>query len=113
MRIRGSPSGPLRLIRRDCSLTMAVKAGRLANQAGDAELTTSGERSARRKRIMRKLIASAMLAMCTAAVLASSPAKAQNKLRFGLIAGPPPIFAAIIGHVAQEQGFFKKHGVEV
>lgn len=44
----------------------------------------------------------------------AGPAAAQApKVRFGVIAGPPPIFAAIIGYVAAEQGFFKKHGVDV
>jgi NitT/TauT family transport system substrate-binding protein len=44
----------------------------------------------------------------------AGPAAAQApKLRFGVIAGPPPIFAAIIGYVADKEGFFKKHGVDV
>ncbi|HEX2216183.1 MAG TPA: ABC transporter substrate-binding protein [Xanthobacteraceae bacterium] len=47
-------------------------------------------------------------------LVASSVATAQsNKLRFGPIAGPPPIFAAVIGYVAHQQDFFKKHGLEV
>lgn len=46
--------------------------------------------------------------------LSIAPADAQSTtLRFGVIAGPPPIFAAVIGYVAHEQGFFKKHGVNV
>ena len=58
--------------------------------------------------------------ICIAAVgamallLTARDAAAQSpKLRFGLIAGPPPIFASVVGYVAQEQGFFKKHGVDV
>ncbi|HET9903405.1 MAG TPA: ABC transporter substrate-binding protein [Xanthobacteraceae bacterium] len=44
----------------------------------------------------------------------AGPAAAQTpKLRFGVIAGPPPIFAAIIGYVADKEGLFKKHGVDV
>jgi ABC-type nitrate/sulfonate/bicarbonate transport system substrate-binding protein len=53
-------------------------------------------------------------AWISAAFFAASPAAAQsNKLRFGVIAGPPPIFAAVIGYVAHEQGLFKKYGVDV
>lgn len=49
-----------------------------------------------------------------AAGLSIGGASAQsNKLKFGVIAGPPPIFAAVIGYVTYEQGFFKKHGLEV
>jgi NitT/TauT family transport system substrate-binding protein len=46
--------------------------------------------------------------------LAGGVAAAQTpKLRFGPIAGPPPIFASVVGYVADQQGFFKKHGVDV
>lgn len=66
---------------------------------------------------MRKaLTLSATLALLGAALasLPSDPASAQTKkLNFGVIAGPPPIFAAIIGYVADQQGFFKKHGIDV
>lgn len=66
---------------------------------------------------MRKaLIFFGSLALLSAAVTggAVEDAAAQaRKLNFGIIGGPPPIFAAIIGYVAVEQGFFKKHGVDV
>ncbi|MCC7348076.1 MAG: ABC transporter substrate-binding protein, partial [Variibacter sp.] len=49
-----------------------------------------------------------------AVVSAAGPAAAQApKLRFGVIGGPPPIFAAVIGYVAHEQGFFKQRGLDV
>jgi len=53
-------------------------------------------------------------AVLVAAVLgAASPALAQGKkLTIGL-PGIPPIFSVTIAHVAEKQGFFKKHGVEV
>jgi NitT/TauT family transport system substrate-binding protein len=51
-----------------------------------------------------------------AAVLAAAltgPAAAQNKkLTIGL-PGIPPIFSVMIVHVAEKQGFFNKHGVDV
>ena len=56
----------------------------------------------------RALLSGALIALTIA------PAAAQTKkLNFGVIAGPPPIFAAVIGYVAVEQGFFKKHGIDV
>ena len=43
----------------------------------------------------------------------AAPASAQNKkLTIGL-PGIPPIFSVMIVHVAEKQGFFKKHGVDV
>jgi NitT/TauT family transport system substrate-binding protein len=54
--------------------------------------------------------------MAAAAVLAAAftaPASAQSKkLTIGL-PGIPPIFSVMIVHVAEKQGFFKKHGVDV
>lgn len=47
------------------------------------------------------------------AALGASPAAAQNKkLTIGL-PGIPPIFSVTIAHVAEKEGFFKKHGVDV
>ena len=64
---------------------------------------------------MRKAhLCAALLAAVAIVGGLSAPANAQNpKLKFGPIAGPPPIFAAIIGYVAVKEGFFKKHGVDV
>ncbi|MBX6327384.1 MAG: ABC transporter substrate-binding protein [Pseudolabrys sp.] len=55
--------------------------------------------------------------VAAAAVLAASaaalPANAQSKkLTIGL-PGIPPIFSVTIAHVAEKEGFFKKHGVDV
>jgi NitT/TauT family transport system substrate-binding protein len=51
-----------------------------------------------------------------AAVLATAfaaPASAQNKKLTVGLPGIPPIFSVMIVHVAEKQGFFKKHGVDV
>jgi NitT/TauT family transport system substrate-binding protein len=64
--------------------------------------------------MVRRTMAMVVLAAVVAAVTGFGPAAAQSKkLNFGVIAGPPPIFAAIIGYIAVEQGFFKKHGLDV
>jgi NitT/TauT family transport system substrate-binding protein len=64
--------------------------------------------------MVRRMLAMIVLAAIGAAVTGPGPAAAQSKkLNFGVIAGPPPIFAAIIGYIAVEQGFFKKHGLDV
>jgi NitT/TauT family transport system substrate-binding protein len=48
-----------------------------------------------------------------AALAAADPAAAQDKkLTIGL-PGIPPIFSVTIAHVAEKEGFFKKHGVDV
>lgn len=56
------------------------------------------------------LAVSALLA--GSAVLAAAPAWAQEKITIGW-PGVPPIYADVIGYVAQETGLFKKYGVEV
>jgi len=63
--------------------------------------------------MLRKALLTALLTAIGVALLASAAAAQSTKLKFGLIAGPPPIFAAIIGYVAVDQGFFKKHGIDV
>jgi NitT/TauT family transport system substrate-binding protein len=64
--------------------------------------------------MVRRTLVAGTLAFIGAALLGTGPAAAQpKKLSFGVIAGPPPIFAAIIGYIAVEQGFFKKHGLDV
>ena len=62
---------------------------------------------------MKQLVKLALAAIVSAALAASSPALAQNKrLTIGL-PGIPPIFSVTIAHVAEKEGFFKKHGVDV
>src|SRR5437868_5140661 len=59
--------------------------------------------------MLRKSI---VLFACLAA-LASAPAVAQGKKMVIAAPGIPPIFAAVQLYVAEREGFFKKHGVEV
>ena len=59
---------------------------------------------------LSKLVTGAAL---LAALAAADPAAAQDKkLTIGL-PGIPPIFSVTIAHVAEKEGFFKKHGVDV
>ena len=61
----------------------------------------------------RKVLGLMACAALAAALMAPHPAVAQGKkLTIGL-PGIPPIFSVTIVHVAEKQGFFKKHGVEV
>jgi ABC-type nitrate/sulfonate/bicarbonate transport system substrate-binding protein len=57
-----------------------------------------------------KLMAGAALA---AALAASGPAAAAGKKIVVAIPGIPPIYSVTIAFVAEKQGFFKKHGVDV
>jgi NitT/TauT family transport system substrate-binding protein len=57
-----------------------------------------------------KLIAGAALA---AALAAAGPAAAEGKKIVVAIPGIPPIYSVTIAFVAEKQGFFKKHGVDV
>jgi NitT/TauT family transport system substrate-binding protein len=58
------------------------------------------------------LLAGATL-VAAAVAGASAPAAAQNKkLTIGL-PGIPPVFSVTLAHVAEKEGFFKKHGVDV
>ncbi|MGE5203839.1 MAG: ABC transporter substrate-binding protein [Acidobacteriota bacterium] len=60
---------------------------------------------------MRRLTEAAVLG--AALLLASVGARAEDaKIVLG-VPGIPPIFASVLPHVAAEQGFFKKYGVEV
>jgi ABC-type nitrate/sulfonate/bicarbonate transport system substrate-binding protein len=69
---------------------------------------------------MRKSMRSAVcrralsLFVTAAAIFAGSvyPAAAQNKIVFGL-PGIPPVFGTVIAYVAQDQGFWKKQGLDV
>lgn len=58
--------------------------------------------------LCRKPLTAVALALCAAAPLAH----AQAKLSFGL-PGIPPVFVSVQAMVADKEGFFKKHGVEV
>lgn len=63
--------------------------------------------------MIRKLSGTIAAAALLAALIVSGPAAAQGKkLTIGL-PGIPPIFSVTIAHVAEKQGFFKKHGVDV
>jgi NitT/TauT family transport system substrate-binding protein len=58
----------------------------------------------------RSSLAAALVTACLALALAGEPARADgNKLVIGL----PPIFASTMAAVAEREGFFRKHGVEV
>jgi ABC-type nitrate/sulfonate/bicarbonate transport system substrate-binding protein len=58
-----------------------------------------------------------MLLACAAAAIvalaANGPAVAQGKKIVLATPGIPPIFATVIAYVAEKQGLFKKHGVNV
>ena len=53
-----------------------------------------------------------LLAALLAAMIVSGEAAAAEKLTFA-IPGVPPVFSGLVALVAKEEGFFKKHGVEV
>jgi NitT/TauT family transport system substrate-binding protein len=52
-------------------------------------------------------------ALLAALTLSAGPASAQGKKIVIATPGIPPIFSVTIAFVAQKQGFFKKHGVDV
>src|SRR6201984_3392914 len=62
------------------------------------------------KKAIKLLIGGALLA---ALLAAASQAPAQNKKIVLAIPGVPPIYSVTIAFVAERQGFFKKHGVDV
>jgi NitT/TauT family transport system substrate-binding protein len=51
--------------------------------------------------------------LCAMLMGAATPAAAQSKTLVVAVPGVPPIFAAVIAYVAEKEGFFKKHGVDV
>ena len=62
----------------------------------------------------RKTIALAAGGLLLAALFgAGVPAAAQGKKIVVAIPGIPPIYSVTIAFVAEKQGFFKKHGVDV
>ena len=61
---------------------------------------------------MFRILTLAVLAALGSAAIAAGPAAAQKKM---VIAAPgiPPIYASVILYVAEKEGLFKKHGVDV
>ncbi|HEY3147073.1 MAG TPA: ABC transporter substrate-binding protein [Dongiaceae bacterium] len=61
---------------------------------------------------MIRVLTLAVLAALGSAAIAPGPAAAQKKM---VIAAPgiPPIYASVILYVAEKEGLFKKHGVDV
>ncbi len=61
-----------------------------------------------------RMLAACATAVCAAFTLAANgPAQAQTKKLVLGLPGIPPIFASVNAYVAQQQGFFKKYGVDV
>lgn len=63
--------------------------------------------------MMRRSFITVAGAALMALALASGPAAAQGKKIVLAIPGVPPIYSVTIAYVAQKEGFFKKHGVDV
>lgn len=61
--------------------------------------------------IRKWTLAVAVAALCGSAAMA--PATAQGKKMVIAAPGVPPIYTSVILYVADKEGFFKKHGVEV
>ena len=62
--------------------------------------------------MLRRTLTLTGAAAVLAAALAAPAAAQTKKLAIGL-PGIPPIFSVTLVHVAEKQGFFKKHGVDV
>src|SRR4051812_36277205 len=62
---------------------------------------------------MPKLTIIAASALCAAIAGLVGPAAAQGKKLILAVPGIPPIFASVQPYVAEKEGFFKKHGVDV
>jgi NitT/TauT family transport system substrate-binding protein len=60
-----------------------------------------------------KLWRAGLAVLAAAFVTASGPASAQGSKITLAVPGVPPIFATVVAYVAEKQGFFKKHGVDV
>ncbi|HXZ21560.1 MAG TPA: ABC transporter substrate-binding protein [Pseudolabrys sp.] len=63
--------------------------------------------------IRRNFAAAARCALLSVLVAGITPAAAQDKKVVVAIPGIPPIYSVTIAFVAEKQGFFKKHGVNV
>ena len=53
-----------------------------------------------------------LFATCAAAFCIGTAAPAAERLSFA-VPGVPPVFGSVVVYVAKEEGFFKKHGVDV
>lgn len=62
---------------------------------------------------MRKLTTLIAGGALLAALMTTAPALAQEQKLTLALPGIPPIFSVTINYVAQKEGFFKKHGVDV
>lgn len=62
--------------------------------------------------MIRRTFTLAVSALLAASLVGAAPAAAQEKVSIAL-PGIPPIYSVTIAHVAEKQGFFKKHGVNV
>lgn len=63
--------------------------------------------------IRRQLTVLAAGTLVAALLVWAAPAFAQGKKVTVAVPGIPPIFSATIAYVAEKQGFYKKHGVDV
>src|SRR5260370_398725 len=59
------------------------------------------------------MIAKSIMLIACLTALAAGPAAAQGRKMIRAAGGIPPIFAAVQLYVAEREGFFKKHGVDV
>src|SRR5207237_8118353 len=58
---------------------------------------------------MRPILFAAFAAVVT---IGESAGAAEQRLSFA-VPGVPPVFGSVVVYVAKEEGFFKKHGVDV
>src|SRR5215475_9759533 len=63
--------------------------------------------------IRRTIVLAAGAILLAASLAGTAPAAAQGKKIVVAIPGIPPIYSVTIAFVAEKQGFFKKHGVDV
>jgi len=63
--------------------------------------------------ISRTIVSAASAVLLAASLAGTAPAAAQGKKIVVAIPGIPPIYSVTIAYVAEKQGFFKKHGVDV
>jgi len=63
--------------------------------------------------ISRTIVSAASAVLLAASLAGTAPAAAQGKKIVVAIPGIPPIYSVMIAYVAEKQGFFKKHGVDV
>src|SRR5258708_13398641 len=61
---------------------------------------------------LRTMLMTAAIAGLAALLVAPGPARAEEKMSFGL-PGVPPVYVAVLQYVARDAGFFKKYGLDV